>query len=103
MKLNKVKGYKTTTYEVESAYFKGFFVDIQETPDGIYAYLSHGGCGTKAFMFGAGKGSPAAETFMESLNCWIDEEIYKYLRENTHFEEDYREVYGWCDCDEEEE
>lgn len=103
-RLNKAKEVKTTTYEVESRWFKDFYVDIQEDTKGFRAYLSHRLFGNKKFMFGATKGTPSEENFMDTLNSMIDIEIYKYIREDTHFEEEYRDIYGCCDCfcDEEE-
>ena len=96
-KLIKAKGYKTTTFEVESTYFTGFLVDIVESEEGVTAYLFHKNNPKKVAMFGACKGYPAYDNFKETVVEDIAYQVYKYIRENTHFEEEYQEWDAPCE------
>ena len=98
MKLNKVKEYNTTTYEVGNEYLAGFLVDIvekcdkdgNEPHDNCWeAWLYHKTIGTKELMFGMLKEDALDYEFLDMVadnlkfGTYLKNYIRTYIWEET--------------------
>lgn len=81
--LKERKDIKTKTFEIESEYYKGMFVDIVDDGEMWNVWLYHKSIGIKEFMFGLGKENTTHSEILEIVknNLLYETYIENYLKQ----------------------